>query len=332
MAHISRRGLLKAGAGLMVAFALPRAASASERTLDNASVDGFIAIGRDGAVTLYSGKVDIGTGVRIAFRQMVAEELGVGVDRITLIEGDTGLTPDQGGTGGSSGIPVGGVTLRRAAATARQALVHMAAVRLNRPEGDLEAIDGAVRPKAGGAGIGFGDLIGDATEAERLVEGKGADASFVLLGLHCVHRLQCAGDPLRTSLGYYQPESGEAVEDASHYERPHGAVRKEAGLQNKKDQSRWEPALIRRPATAVDVDHHASLLAGPPHRVVHRRVNRVDPAPWRNAGKERTPPQAVVGDPVDVLHGLLHVVRGGSGRSPARRPGTSAHHSESHRL
>ena len=161
MTHLSRRGLLKAGAGLMVAFALPDGASASERTLDNASVDGFIAIGRDGGVTLYSGKVDIGTGVRIAWRQMVAEELGVGVDRITLIEGDTALTPDQGGTGGSSGIPVGGVTLRRAAATARQALVRLATTRMQRPEAELEAIDGEVRLKSGGRGIGFGELIGD---------------------------------------------------------------------------------------------------------------------------------------------------------------------------
>src|SRR5690242_14311546 len=160
MTHLSRRGLLQAGAGLIVAFTLPRAARASERTLDNTGVDGFIAIGRDGAVTLYSGKVDIGTGVRIAWRQMVAEELGVGVDRITLIEGDTGLTPDQGGTGGSSGIPVGGVTLRRAAATARQALVRMATTRLQRPEADLEAVDGEVRLKSGGPGITFGDLIG----------------------------------------------------------------------------------------------------------------------------------------------------------------------------
>jgi CO/xanthine dehydrogenase Mo-binding subunit len=162
MGNLSRRGLLKAGAGLVVAFTLPGGAHASERTLDNTSVDGFIAIGRNGAVTLYSGKVDIGTGVRIAYRQMVAEELGVGVNNITMIEGDTGLTPDQGGTGGSSGIPVGGVTLRRAAATARQALVRLATTRLQRPEADLEAIDGEVRPKGGGAGIPFGELIGDA--------------------------------------------------------------------------------------------------------------------------------------------------------------------------
>src|SRR3984957_5419805 len=144
MTHLSRRGLFKGGIGLVVAFSLPRGAQASPPTLDNSVVDGFIAIGRDGGVTLYSGKVDIGTGVRIAFRQIVAEELGVGVDRITMIEGDTALTPDQGGTGGSTGVQVGGVTLRHAAATAHQALLQLAATRLQRPAADLEAIDGEV--------------------------------------------------------------------------------------------------------------------------------------------------------------------------------------------
>ncbi len=161
MTHLGRRGLLTAGIGLVVAFALPRAAAASPRTLANDTVDGFIAIGRDGGVTVYSGKVDIGTGVRIAYRQMVAEELGIGVDRITLIEGDTALTPDQGGTGGSTGIQVGGVTLRRAAATARQALIQMAVARLQIPAAELEAIDGEVREKSGGPGISFSELIGD---------------------------------------------------------------------------------------------------------------------------------------------------------------------------
>ena len=161
MTHLSRRGLFKGGIGLVVAFSLPRGAQASPRTLANDAVDGFIAIGRDGAVMLYSGKVDIGTGVRIAFRQIVAEELGVGVDRITMIEGDTALTPDQGGTGGSTGVQVGGATLRHAAATAHQALLQLAATRLQRAPTDLEAIDGEVRPKSGGPGVGFGELIGD---------------------------------------------------------------------------------------------------------------------------------------------------------------------------
>ena len=65
-------------------------------------------------------------------RQMAGEELGVGVDRIELVEGDTALTPDQGPTAGSSGVMRGGVQLRQAAATAREALIAMAAERLQR--------------------------------------------------------------------------------------------------------------------------------------------------------------------------------------------------------
>ena len=63
-------------------------------------------------------------------RQMVGEELGAGVDRIDLIEGDTALTPNQGPTAGSSGVMRGGVELRQAAATAREALLALAAERL----------------------------------------------------------------------------------------------------------------------------------------------------------------------------------------------------------
>ena len=86
-------------------------------------------------------------------RQMVAEELDVPIERITeLIEGDTALCPDQGGTGGSTGISRGGQELRRAAATARQAILALGAQRLGRPVADLETADGVVRPKGGGPG------------------------------------------------------------------------------------------------------------------------------------------------------------------------------------
>ena len=124
-------------------------------------VDSFLAIHRDGSVTLFTGKVDIGTGGRIAMRQMVAEELDIPLERIALIEGDTALTPDQGATAGSYGIARGGMQLRQAAATARQALLALAAQRLGRPVGDLEVADGVVRVKGGGASVSYGELIGD---------------------------------------------------------------------------------------------------------------------------------------------------------------------------
>jgi CO/xanthine dehydrogenase Mo-binding subunit len=113
----------------------------------------------DGRVTLYCGKVDLGQGLRIAMRQIVAEELGVGVDVIDYVEGDTALTPDQGRTSGSNGIQRGGMQIRQAAATARKALIELAAQRLNTAADDLVAADGEVRRKSGGTGIRFADLI-----------------------------------------------------------------------------------------------------------------------------------------------------------------------------
>src|SRR5438105_1764165 len=172
LTSISRRDLLKAGGALVVCFSweslLPEFGAAQTlanpspaRPLDPADVDSFFAIHADGAITLYTGKVDIGTGLRIAVAQMAAEELGVPAERISVVDGDTGLCPDQGGTGGSTGLTRGGTEIRQAAATARQALLALGAARLNRPAGDLTIVDGEVRPAAGGAGVGFGGLVGD---------------------------------------------------------------------------------------------------------------------------------------------------------------------------
>ncbi len=159
---LSRRTLLRTATGLTVAFALPRAARASTKTVVSAEVDAYLAIAPDGAVTIYAGKVDLGTGARIALPQIVADELGADIARIALVEGDTVLTPDQGGTGGSTGIPVGAMTIRQAAATAREKLLGLAAAKLALPADALEAIDGEIRPRAGGAGVTFAALLAGA--------------------------------------------------------------------------------------------------------------------------------------------------------------------------
>jgi nicotinate dehydrogenase subunit B len=167
---VSRRTFLKSGGALIVGLGLPQTGAAQRvagadaalgKPLDVADVDGFIAVHADSSVTIYCGKVDLGQGLRIAIPQMAAEQLGVGIERITMIEGDTGLTPDQGPTGGSSGVMRGGVQIAQAAATAREALIGIAAERAGRPRAELEAVDGEVRPKGGGKGVPFGQLVGD---------------------------------------------------------------------------------------------------------------------------------------------------------------------------
>ena len=95
----------------------PRALPAKTVAADQ--VDGFLAIDAKGNVTVYSGKVDLGTGIRTAMTQIAAEELSVPLDRVTVIQGDTLLTPDQGITCGSLSIQNGGMQIRQAAATAR---------------------------------------------------------------------------------------------------------------------------------------------------------------------------------------------------------------------
>jgi Molybdopterin-binding domain of aldehyde dehydrogenase len=134
MAYISRRSFMQGTAGLFVAFSMPRAAAASATTVAADSVDAYLAVAPDGGVMVFSGKVDLGTGARAAIRQIVAEELSLSPERIGLIEGDTAITPDQGPTGGSTGIMVGGVQIRQAAATARARLLALGAAHLNRPQ------------------------------------------------------------------------------------------------------------------------------------------------------------------------------------------------------
>src|SRR6516165_3826763 len=136
-AGLTRRKVL-AGGVLTVGFALAGWQSPTRaggiggaRSVDPSAVDTFLSVNGDGTVTLYCGKVDLGQGLRIAMRQIAGEELGIGVDKIKYVEGDTALTPDQGRTSGSSGIQRGGTQIRRAAATARAGLIALAAQRLN---------------------------------------------------------------------------------------------------------------------------------------------------------------------------------------------------------
>jgi nicotinate dehydrogenase subunit B len=162
MTALNRRSFLAGAAGLVVAFALPRSASASYSTVAGDSVDAFLSVAPNGDVTVFAGKVDLGTGARAALRQIVAEELGLSPKRISLIEGDTALTPDQGSTGGSTGIMVGGLQIRQAAATARARLLALASATLRRPISDLDTTDGSVVVRGGDEKVSFAALIGGA--------------------------------------------------------------------------------------------------------------------------------------------------------------------------
>src|SRR6476660_4135344 len=83
------------------------------------SFETFISITADGSVTAFNGHVDLGTGIRTALGQIVAEELDVSFARVVVVLGDTTHTPDQGATIASETIQITAVPLRNAAAQAR---------------------------------------------------------------------------------------------------------------------------------------------------------------------------------------------------------------------
>src|SRR6516225_8585859 len=179
--HASRRDVLKGGGALIVAFSFADAigealaqGAATIKPLALTEVDSFLAIDRNGTVTVYSGKVDLGTGVATALRQIVAEELDVPLRSINLVQGDTALTPEQGTTWGSLSIQIGGMQLRNAAATAKAALLEEASKRLAAKKEDLKAVDGVF--SVGNKRVSYGELIGGKSFALKLDHAKPAAA------------------------------------------------------------------------------------------------------------------------------------------------------------
>lgn len=105
----------------------------------------FLAMNARGEVTAFNGHVDLGTGIRTALAQIVAEELSIRVDQVEMVLGNTRTGPDQGATIASETIQVSAIPLRQAAATARAFLLGLAGERLGVPTADLTVIDGVVQ-------------------------------------------------------------------------------------------------------------------------------------------------------------------------------------------
>ena len=163
--ELNRRQFLKTTGGLIVSFNLfPSLPAFGQSTVgpgmdaDPTQLDSWLAVAPDGTVTVFSGKVDLGTGVETALAQIVAEELDVPFNRIHMIGLDTTKAINQGTTSGSRTIERGGPQLRQAAAAARQELLKLAAAQLNAPVEKLTVVDGVVSD--GAKKISYGQLIG----------------------------------------------------------------------------------------------------------------------------------------------------------------------------
>lgn len=143
---LSRRDFFRiAGAGVVVAlFWREDAAAQRPRPGATQELGAWLHVGEDGAVTVYTGKVEVGQNIRTSLSQVVAEELRVPVSRITMVMADTAQVPYDAGTFGSQTTPQMATQLRRAGAVARELLLDMAAEQGKVDRAKLAVKDGKV--------------------------------------------------------------------------------------------------------------------------------------------------------------------------------------------
>jgi isoquinoline 1-oxidoreductase len=180
--QLDRRNFLKLfGGGLLVCLTGERALAQESgggfggRQQVPTAVSAWIHIDADGKVTVFTGKVEVGQNIRTSLAQLVAEELMLPFDAITMVMGDTDLVPYDAGTFGSQSTPQMGPRLRTMAAAARQALIELAARQWSVDAASLTIADGKVTNPASRQSLSYGQL----TRGEKLVATVSSTAPLI---------------------------------------------------------------------------------------------------------------------------------------------------------
>ncbi len=146
--NLKRREFLKfLGGGIVVTFLAMEPfdllAQDQRRRLPS-DFNAFLRVDEDGKVSCFTGKIEMGQGIITSLAQMLADELDVNFDDVTMIMGDTDLCPWDMGTFGSMSTRFFGPPLRAAAAEARSVLLSLASEQLNVPSEQLSVSNGTV--------------------------------------------------------------------------------------------------------------------------------------------------------------------------------------------
>ena len=180
ISELDRRDFLKVlGGGLLVCLTRTSSwAQESGRAFGGnelpKELSAWLHIAADGQVKVFTSKVEVGQNIRTSLAQLVAEELKVAFEAITMVMGDTDLAPWDMGTFGSRTTPTMGPQLRTMAAAARQILVEIAAQRWRVAPATLTTADGKVTDSQNARSLAYGEL----TRGERLVKTVSSEESL----------------------------------------------------------------------------------------------------------------------------------------------------------
>jgi CO/xanthine dehydrogenase Mo-binding subunit len=199
---LTRRGFFKMGGALMVSFTFPGlSAIGAEVQPETSHLASWLEIRQDNTILVRTGRTEIGTGMSAFYAQVIAEELSVEPESITLLMGDTDRTPDGGY---SAGFRVGAANLRKVGAYTYQALLGLAADQLRVPVSSLTVTNGVV--SGGGKSIRYGELVQD-QQLDLKIPVSGAPAKVDPAewnGLAGLDGLTVLGDPPMKPMSQYK--------------------------------------------------------------------------------------------------------------------------------
>ncbi|MBD0255115.1 MAG: xanthine dehydrogenase family protein molybdopterin-binding subunit [Cytophagales bacterium] len=170
----SRREFLRSAGCLTIAFTLgavpgspahtsplpaPPGDSLPDSLREQPRIDAWLEVLADGRVRVFTGKMELGQGIRTAIAQVAAEELEMDLSQVEVHLAETGRTPHEGYTAGSGSIENSAMSVRYAAAAAREKLLQLAARRWGQEVGRLTVRNGKVHAPDGNRQLTFAQLL-----------------------------------------------------------------------------------------------------------------------------------------------------------------------------
>lgn len=164
----SRRDFLKTAGCLTIGFSLGYLyAAGSTLPLQELpgslkrypDINAWLQVLANGNVRVFTGKLELGQGIRIAIAQVAAEELDLDIDKVTVALAETGVTPNESYTAGSASIETSAMSVRYAAAAAKQRLLELGAARLGVPANELQLANGKIQTRNKKTALTFAEVL-----------------------------------------------------------------------------------------------------------------------------------------------------------------------------
>ncbi len=268
---------------------------------------GSIQVHPDGSATVMCGTASSGQGHATSFVMIASERLGIPLDKISYVQGDTGLVPTGGGTGGSRSLQIGGSAVGNASDELLERAVEIASRMLEADPADVTLEEGRFGV-AGvpGAGLGWAELASYAESRGEMPEGLRVDADFTLTAATFPFGAHVAVVEVDIETGRTTPLRLVAVDDCGRVLNPLlVAGQQHGGALQGMSQALWEEMVYDsdgNPLTGTFVDYAIPTAAD---AIPFEAVSIETPTPLNPLGAKGIGESATIGSTPAVQNAVV---------------------------